>query len=54
MKVKVMQGGKNAIKDKSLGRATGVYRNTISLFAKYAHTYNEFGIKEFCIIPSVN
>ena len=32
-----MQGGKNAIKDKSLGRATGAYRITISFFAKYAH-----------------
>ena len=46
-----MQGGKNAIKDKSLGRATGAYRIRISFFAKYAHTYKEFGIKEFCIYP---
>ena len=46
-----MQEGKNAIKDKSLGRATGAYRITISFFAKYAHTYKEFGIKEFCINP---
>ena len=36
-----MQGGKNAIKDKSLGRATGAYRITISFFAKYAHTYKD-------------
>ena len=43
-----MQGGKNAIKDKSLGRATGAYRITISFFAKYAHTYKEFGL---CIYP---
>ena len=43
-----MQGGKNAIKDKSLGRATGAYRITISFYAKYAHTYKEFGL---CIYP---
>ena len=43
-----MQGEKNAIKDKSLGRATGAYRITISFFAKYAHTYKEFGL---CIYP---
>ena len=43
-----MQGEKNAIKNKSLGRATGAYRITISFFAKYAHTYKEFGL---CIYP---
>ena len=43
-----MQGEKNVIKDKSLGRATGAYRITISFFAKYAHTYKEFGL---CIYP---
>ena len=43
-----MQGEKNVIKDKSLGRATGAYRITISFFAKYAHTYKEFG---HCIYP---
>ena len=43
-----MQGEKNAIEDKSLGRATGAYRITISFFAKYAHTYKEFGP---CIYP---
>ena len=43
-----MQEGKNTIKDKSLGRATGAYRITISFFAKYAHTYKEFGL---CIYP---
>ena len=49
-----MQGGKNDIKDKSLGRATGAYRITISFFAKYAHTCKEFGINEFCIYPIWN
>ena len=43
-----MQGEKNAIKDKSVGRATGAYRITISFFCLVCSHIQGFG---HCIYP---